>query len=124
MKYRTTTVMPEVNFDLLYTITKNNHVFTRQLLQAFLIELTGLKDQLKPVLDPADLLLLSRSYHTIHPSFKMLGLEVLADQLDHFRRPGAVMRNSGDIDRSDEYLKLSASIFKVIEQVEAFLLRE
>lgn len=124
MKHRTPTEKPEVKFDLLFTITNNNPLFTRQLLEAFLMELRGLNNQLKPILDPADLMLLSRSYHTIHPSFKMLGLSALADQLDHFRRPEDDIHISGKANRPEEFALLTESINKVIEDVTAYLWKE
>lgn len=124
MKYRTPPEQPEANFELLFTITNNNPVFTRQLLDAFLMELQGLREQLKPQLDPADLMLLSRSYHTIHPSFKMLGLDVLAEQLDHFRRPEDDIHISGKANRPEEFALLTESINKVIEDVTAYLWKE
>ncbi len=106
-----------ISFDFLLSITNNDPVFTRQLLEAFLLELKQVKMQLKPVLDPSELMVLSRSYHTIHPTLKMFGLDFLAERLDQFRMPPEIPDAATKSYRTSELNELSGMIDSIIQEV-------
>lgn len=111
---------PVIQFDLLKPITNNNPEFTRMLVHAFKVEMELVKRQLKPELNPADLMIISRSFHKIRPSLNMLGLNMLADLLDRFRRPADPSEIGGVVKRCSEYETLNVQFTSVIEQLAAY----
>jgi len=112
---------PLMNFNMLKAITNNNTVFTTQLLEAFQTELLDFMNRLKPVLTIEELTSFNRSYHSISPSFKMLGLDLLSEKLDLFRKNSRVLNSSAESADTSAYLEISELMQKVLIELKEYL---
>lgn len=110
-----------MNFNMLKAITNNNTVFTTQLLEAFQTELLDFMNRLKPVLTIEELTSFNRSYHSISPSFKMLGLDLLSEKLDLFRKNSRVLNSSAESADTSAYLEISELMQKVLIELKEYL---
>ena len=110
-----------MNFNMLKAITNNNTVFTTQLLEACQTVLLDFMNRLKPVLTIEELTSFNRSYHSISPSFKMLGLDLLSEKLDLFRKNSRVLNSSAESADTSAYLEISELMQKVLIELKEYL---
>jgi hypothetical protein len=84
-----------IRFESLSLFSGNNPEFERQLIDAFLKELTLFRNQIKTEFDEPHFVEFRRAYHSISPSFQMLQMHELINAVEDFKlaystEPGAL----------------------------------